>query len=288
MKLQLHRKRITRSTGGDLLILMLLAFGGIFMALPMAFAVSNAFKPLNELFLFPPQFFVRHPTLDNFHDLFVLMSDSWVPFSRYVFNTVFITLAGTAGHVVVASMGAYVLAKHKFPGSEPFFKIVILSLMFAPQITAIPNYVTMSLLGWIDSHKSVIIPAWAASLGLFLMKQFIEQMVPDSILESARIDGASEWHIFWRMVMPIVKPAWLTLIILSFQGLWGATGGNFIYSEVLRTLPFALSLITAGAPIARAGVGAAVALIMMVIPIGVFVFNQSKVVQTMGTSGLKE
>ena len=285
--MQLRTKRISRSPGGDAFIFTLLFMGAVFMALPMFFVISNAFKPLNELFLFPPKLFVRNPTLNNFKDLFVLISSSWIPFSRYVFNTLFITTAGTLGHVILASMAAYALAKHKFPGSKLIFTTVVLSLMFAPEVTAIPNYLTMSALGWIDTYAAVIVPAWAASLGLFLMKQFMDQMVPDTLLEAAKIDGAHEFTIFWKIVMPIVRPAWLTLIILSFQGLWQSTGGNFIYSEELKTLPYALNQIAQGG-IARAGVAAAVALLMMIVPVTVFVINQASVVETMGTSGMKE
>ncbi len=286
MKSQVHRKRINRSLGGDIGISFVLIVFGAFMALPLVYTISNAFKPLNELFLFPPQFFVRNPTLANFQDLIVIMGSSWIPFSRYIFNTLVISLLGTAGHVVIASLAAYALAKHKFPGNQFVFSLIVLSLMFASQVTAIPNYLVMAKLGWIDSYKAVVIPAWGMSLGLYLMKQFMEQ-VPDSLIESARIDGASEFRIFYQIVMPLVKPAWLTLIILSFQQLWGATGGNFIYSEELKPLPYALQQITAGG-ISRAGVSAAIGVVMMIIPITVFVINQSKVVETMGASGLKE
>ena len=159
--------------------------------------------------------------------------------------------------------------------------------MFAPEVTAIPNYLIIARLGWLNTYRAVIVPAWQSSLGLFLMKQFMDQMVPDSLLEAARIDGAGEWKVFWKVAMPTVRPAWLTLIILSFQSLWGNTGSSFIYSENLKTLPYALNQIVAGG-IARAGVGAAVALLMMIVPVTVFIFNQRSVVQTMGTSGLKE
>ena len=165
--MQLRTKRISRSPGGDAFIFTLLFMGAAFMALPMFFVISNAFKPLNELFLFPPKLFVRNPTLNNFKDLFVLISSSWIPFSRYVFNTLFITTAGTLGHVILASMAAYALAKHKFPGSKLIFTTVVLSLMFAPEVTAIPNYLTMSALGWIDTYAAVIVPALSASLGRF-------------------------------------------------------------------------------------------------------------------------
>lgn len=164
--------------------------------------------------------------------------------------------------------------------------MVILSLMFARQVTAIPNYLIMSRLGWVDTYLAIILPAWAMSLGLFLMKQFMDAMIHDSLLESARIEGASEWVLFWRVVMPNVRPGWLTLIILAFQSLWNETGGQFIYSEQLKTLPYALNQILA-AGIARAGVGAAVGVVLMIVPITVFVVNQSRVIETMGAAGIK-
>lgn len=280
------KKRLSRSIWGDLFVFLFLGCFGAFMALPLVYTINNAFKPLDELFLFPPKFFVRNPTMDNFFDLFHLMADSWVPFTRYVFNTVFITGIGTVGHVILASAAAYPLAKHKFPGSKLLFTIVVLSLMFSPHVTAVPNYVIMSWLGWIDSYAALIAPALAASLGLYLMKQFMEQ-IPDALLEAAKIDGASEYRIFWRIVMPLVKPAWLTLVILLFQVLWGTTGGNFIYSEELKTMNYALSQILAGG-IVRAGPGAFVALLMMSVPITIFVVSQSNIIETMASSGMKE
>lgn len=281
-----RQRKINRSRFGDLTLFVLLAGIGCFMAVPLIFAISNAFKPLDEIFLFPPTLFVRNPTMDNFSDLFQLMASSWVPFSRYIFNTVFITLVGTAGHVILASAAAYPLAKHKFPGSGLLFSIIILALMFSPQVTAIPNYMTMSFLGWIDSYQAIIVPAFAYPLGLYLMKQFMEQ-IPDALLEAARIDGCSEYRIFWTIVMPLVKPAWLTLIILLFQQLWGTDGGGFIYSEQLKTMHDSFSQIVLGG-IARTGASAAGALLMMSVPIVMFIFSQSSIIQTMATSGMKE
>ncbi|SDE26063.1 ABC-type glycerol-3-phosphate transport system, permease component [Paenibacillus sp. UNCCL117] len=280
------QKRLTRSFWGNVAVFLFLGMFGAFMALPLIYTVNNAFKPLDELFLFPPRFLVRNPTLDNFFDLTNLMANSWVPFTRYVFNTVFITLAGTVGHVILASAAAYPLAKHRFPGAKPLFTIVVLSLMFSPHVTAVPNYVIMSWLGLIDSYTAVIAPALASSLGLYLMKQFMEQ-IPDTLLEAAKIDGASEYRIFWQIVMPLVKPAWLTLTILLFQVLWGTTGGSFIYSEELKTMSYALGQILAGG-IVRAGPGAFVALLMMSVPITIFIVSQSNIIETMASSGMKE
>ncbi|MDR9855166.1 carbohydrate ABC transporter permease [Paenibacillus sp. VCA1] len=279
-------RRLNRSFTVSFMLFAFLAVFGAFMALPLVYAVNNAFKPLNELFLFPPRFFVNNPTMDNFYDLVALMGNSWVPLSRYIVNTLFITIIGTVGHILLSSAAAYPLAKYRFPGSKILFSIVVMSLMFSGHVTAIPNYMVMSWLGWINTHASIIVPSLAFSLGLFLMKQFMEQ-IPDALLEAAKIDGANEYRIYWTIVMPNVKPAWLTLMILQFPMLWGSDGGNFIYSENLKTLHYALGQITAGG-IARAGVGAAVALILMIVPITLFIISQSNVLQTMATSGMKE
>lgn len=287
MKLSLRlEKKLNRSWQVDLVLFLLLGLFGAFMALPLIYVINNAFKPLDELFVFPPTLFVRNATLDNFLDLFQVMKSSWVPFSRYIFNTFFITAVGTAGHILLASAAAYPLAKIRFRGHKILFTLIVLSLMFSPHVTAIPNYMIMSVLGWIDSYQAVIVPAFAYPLGLYLMKQFMEQ-IPDALLEAAKIDGASEYRIFWRIVMPLVKPAWLTLLILMMQMLWGTDGGSFIYSEQLKTMHYAMGQIVQGG-IARAGVGAAVAVVIMTVPIVTFILSQSNVIHTMASSGMKD
>ena len=282
----LQTKKLSRSTGGTVLLFMFISLSGLFMALPMVLTISNAFKPLDELLLFPPRFFVRNPTMDNFADLFVLMQQSWVPFSRYFLNTIIITSVGTLGHIIFASAAAYPLAKNNFPGKNIMFSLVILALMFSPVVTGIPNFMVISWLGINNTYLAVILPAFSSAMGLFLMKQFMEQ-VPDSIIESARIDGASEYYIGWRIVMPNVRPAWLTLTMLMFQALWGTTGGIFLRSEELKPLSFAMNQIAAGG-IARAGVGAAVMLVMMSVPLTFFILTQSRIVETLTTSGMKD
>lgn len=286
MKQSLYRRRLNRGLAGDIVIFVFLTAAGIFTALPLVMAISNAFKPLNELFLFPPQFFVRNPTLQNFADLFNLMGQSWIPLTRYLSNSLVIVIFGLLGNLFFGSLAAYALSKHNFFGKNFINTMIVLSLMFAPAVVTIPRYLTIAAFGWIDSYLAVIVPAWASTLGLYLLRNFIDAMVPDALLESARLDGASEFYIYWHIVMPIVKPAWLTLIILTFQQLWGETGGQYIYSEALKPLPYALDQIVKGG-VARQGVGSAVALIMMMVPITVFIINQSQIVETMGTSGIK-
>ena len=282
-----HRVVLSRSAGGDAGITVVLTILGVFMFLPMVYAISQAFKPLDELWMYPPRFFVRQPTLKNFTDLFTLMNDSWVPFSRYIFNTVFTTVMGTFGHLFIASMCAYALAKIKFPGGKFVFKTIRSSLMFSSTVGGITSFMIMTALHLVDSYLAIIIPAWGATLGLYLMKQHMDSTVPDTVLESARLDGASEVRTYWTIAMPMVKPAWLTLIIFSFQGLWNQGSSIYIYSEQLKSINYAIGQIMAGG-IKRSGASSASSVLMMMVPITVFVISQSNIIETMGSSGMKD
>lgn len=281
-----HRRKPNRSVGGDIGIYIFLAFCSFLMMFPLVFAVGNSLKPLDELFKIPPSVLPRNPTTDNFSDLLVTMSQSWVPFSRYVFNTVFITVAGTFGHVIIASMAAYVLAKYRFPLADTFFKIVVLALMFTGYVTSIPNYLIMCRLHIVDTYWALILPAFSAPMGLFLMKQFMEGL-PMSLIEAAKIDGANEWTIFMRLVMPNVRPAWLTISIFSVQSLWNNNAASVIYTENKKMLSYALQQIQLGG-IARTGQSNAVVVVTMIVPIVFFIFSQSQIMETMATSGLKD
>ena len=279
-------KKLNRSMAGNTLLFIIMGISGLFMVLPLVMIVNNALKPLDEIYQFPPRIFVRNPTLTNFSDLFVLMNESWVPFSRYIFNTIIISLGGMLGHVIVASMAAYPLAKHKFPGKALLFSMVVLSMMFSWTVTQIPQYLIISWLGINNTYAALVLPAWAFGMGLYLMKQFMEQL-PDSLMESARLQGANEWQIFWQIVMPNVRPAWLTLAIFQFQQMWGNTGGMFLRNEELKPLQYALQQITSGG-VSRAGAGAAVTFIIAAIPIIFFLICQSSILETMPTSGMKD
>ena len=282
----IRRRKPNRSVAGDIALYIFLIFVAFIMAFPIIYAVSSALKPLDELFKFPPRVFPQNPTFDNFSDLFVTMGKSWVTFSRYLFNTVFITFVGTAGHLIIASMGAFVLAKYDFPGGQGFFKVVTVAMMFTGYVTQIPNYLILNKLGWIDTYWAIIIPAFASPMGLFLMKQFMEGL-PTSLIEAAKIDGANEWKVFWNIVMPNVKPAWMTLIIFSVQALWNNKASTYIYSEERKTLVYALQQIQSGG-IARTGQGAAVLVVVMIVPIIIFVLSESQILETMASSGLKD
>ncbi len=282
-----HRVVLNRSAGGDAGITFMLTILGVIMFFPMYYVVIQSLKPLDELFMFPPRFYVISPTFDNFTDLFTLMSDSWVPFSRYIFNTVFITVCGTCGNLVIASMAAYSLAKLRFPGRNAIFQIIVMSLMFHSTVNQVTHFIILSAFGWVDTYLSIIVPSVASTMGLYLMKQFMESSVPDTVLESARLDGASEFRTFLIIAMPMVKPAWLTLMIECFKSLWNSGASIYIHSEELKTFNYAIGQIVSGG-IARSGAGAAAIVIMMSVPIAIFVINQSKIIETMGSSGMKD
>ncbi len=281
------KKRLSRSVGGDITLIICLMLLAVIMLLPIVYAVVTSLKPNNELWIFPPRFFVRNPTTKNYSGLFELMNTSWVPFSRYFFNTLFITVVGSIGHIMIATMCAYPLACYRFPGSRFIFKLIQTSLMFSASVTAIPTFIVMSKLHLVDNYLALILPAFALPLGLFLMKQFIEQMVHPALLESAELDGASEFIKCFKIVFPMVKPAWLTLAIFSVQTLWTVGNTPYIYTENKKTLNYAMSQIVS-AGIARQGVGAAVSVVMLLVPLLFFIISQSNIVETMGSSGIKD
>ena len=279
-------KRKGRSLTLDILMFLFLGFFAFFSVWPLLLIVFNAFKPMSEIFLFPPRLLVENPTLNNFRDLSILISNSWVPVSRYIFNTVFLTLVGTTGTVFIASMAAFPLAKYRFPGSRVMSEMITYALMFNGTVLTVPIYLIMSYLNLVDSYLAILLPAFTHTLGLFLMRNFMTQ-IPDSLLEAAKIDGAREFRIFRSIVMPVCKPAWITLIILSFQTLWGETGGQLIYTETLKPFSYAISQIV-NSGVARTGAASASSLVMLVVPVTVFIISQNNVLETMATSGIKE
>ncbi|MBQ4052413.1 MAG: carbohydrate ABC transporter permease [Clostridia bacterium] len=284
MSTKLRRTKV--SVVGDITTYLLLALYASFMALPLIYSVAQAFKPYNELFIFPPRFLPKEPTMMNFKKLFDLTSTAWVPFSRYVFNTILNTVVGTVIHILSAAMAAYPLAKNRFPGKKGINKVIVWSLLFAGGVTEIPVYLVMSKLGIIDTYFAFWLPELSATMGVFLLRQNIAQ-IPNAVIEAARIDGAEEWKILWSIVMPAVKPAWLTLAIFSFQRNWNATATSYIYTETLKTLPSALSQITAAGSVARAGEAYAASILLMVPPIIFFILAQSSTVKTMAHAGIK-
>ncbi len=280
-------RRQTHSLVGSALLLLILAVLGAFMMLPFVYAISQSLKPIEELFVFPPKFFVRNPTLDNFIDLFQSTNNMWVPFERYILNSLIMTVVGTAGSVLISAMAAFPLAKFRFPGSRFYELMITMALLFVYEVTAIPQYVVLSSLHLIDTIWAIILPALSGTLGLYLMKQFMSQL-PDALLDAASMDGAGTWRQFWMIVMPNVKPAWITAIILTFQGLWNRDTSSLIFTEQYKNLPTVFRQISATNTISTVGIGAAAAVLLMILPLAVFVFSQSRMLETMAYSGMKD
>lgn len=279
-------KPVKRSIGGNILLIVLLVIMGAFSALPFVYSILQSLKPLDELFVFPPRFYVVNPTFENYYLLWINVQDTWVPFTRYLFNSIFVSVTATALHVLLSSMAAFPLAKSEFPGRRAISKLIVLSLLFTGGVTAIPQFVLMARTGFMNSYWSVILPSAAGSMGLYLMQQFMTQL-PTAMIEAAKVDGAGMFRILWKIVMPSVRPAWLTLIIFTFQGIWNSTGGSFITEETLKTLPSLLQQVTSSG-ISQVGTASAASVILMIPPILVFILTQSSVIETMAQSGIKE
>ncbi len=263
-----------------------------FMLLPIIFIISNAFKPPEELFAYPPRFFVVNPTLKNFTDLFTLMTVSEVPVSRYLFNSIVLTAISIGASIAISSTAAYALSKKRFRLKQTLFAVNTVALMFVPVAVTIPRFLIIARLGLIDTFWVHILPALAMPVGLFLLKQFIDT-IPDEVIEAAQIDGASDLQIYWRIVLPLVRPALATIAILTFQATWNNadTSAMYINIENLKTFAYYLSTLsttTAGANVvAGQGMAAAAALIMFVPNLIMFLLLQSQVMSTMSHSGLK-
>ena len=278
---------LSRSKAGNFGVFLFLLLICAFMALPMVYSIIQSLKPIDEIFLYPPRFYVKNPTFENFVQVIGLAASLWVPFTRYLFNSLFITIVTTAVYLIIAAMAGYSLAKGKFRGREAIAQTVTLTLLFRAEVTAIPAYFIVAKLGMIDTFWALLLPPLAGSLGVFLIRQTVTVSIPDETLEAARIDGASEYRIFSKIVIPGIKPALLTTIIFTFQSMWNSAGtSQYIFSEALKELPTVLSTIAAGG-IARQGAASAVSVIVMIPPIIVFLISQSSVMETMSHSGMK-
>lgn len=284
------RNALKRITFPKVMLYLFMIAMVTFTALPLVYVLNTAFKPLDELFLFPPRFLVQKPTFTNFSDLLLALGSNAVPFTRYFFNSAWVTIVTVCATVFVSSMGAYAITKLKPFGSKVLFTIVVAALMFSPHVTKIPSYMVVNGLGLIDTYLALILPQIAVAYNIFLMKQFAEQF-PNEVLEAGRIDGASEFKLFWKVVMPALAPAWSTLIVFSFVSNWNDYFSPLIYitDQAMRTLPLALRTIGGGgvAALGRAGAVAASSLVMITPTVILFTILQGKVMETMTYSGIK-
>lgn len=275
----------------QLFLYIFLALLVLFMALPLVYIVSTAFKPMSELFLFPPKFLTKHPVLDNFYGLFASLDNSAVPFTRYIFNSLVNSIAVVVGTTAVSTMAAYGLVKHKPVGGGLIFSLILAALMFSTHVTQIPNYMVVEGLGLLNTYWALILPKLGTAFNMFLMKQFMEQM-PDEYIEAARIDGANELQIFTKIAIPFVKPAMATLVVFSFVGTWNDYFSPLIFtsSNAMKTLPLAIQSISGGpgaASLSTAGTMAAANFVMIIPTVAIYMATQSKVINTMSYSGIK-
>lgn len=273
------------------MLYLFLALLVLFTALPLIYVVSTAFKPMDELFLFPPKFLTSRPVLDNFYGLFASLDNASVPFTRYIFNSLVNSLAVVTGTTVVSTMAAYGLVKHKPAGSGFIFSLILAALMFSAHVTQIPNYMVVEKMGLLNTYWALILPKVATAFNMFLMKQFMEQM-PDEYIEAARIDGANEFQIFMKIACPFVKPAMATLVVFTFVGTWNDYFSPLIFtnSNAMKTLPLAIQSIAGGpgaASLATAGTMAAASFVMIIPTVAIYTAMQSKVINTMSYSGIK-
>lgn len=267
---------------------VIIALPLIFTTLPLLYVLSTAFKPINEILLFPPTFFVRNPTFNNFADLMSSLNSTAVPFLRNIFNSLLISGITVFFTIIICSMGAYALSKHKVIFGGFWFSLIIAALMFSTHVTTIPSYLVVEKLGLINTYGSLILPKIAVAYNLFLMKQFCDQ-IPDALLEAVKIDGGSEFYIYTNIVMPQLRPAWATLAVFSFVAIWNDYFSPLIYitNDALKTIPLALQSIGESGNLARAGAVAAATFIMTLPTIFIFASMQKKVISTMAFSGIK-
>lgn len=260
----------------------------IFMIIPVVFVINQAFKPLGELFAFPPTILAKNPTTDNFKDLFALSGTTGVPMSRYLLNSLLITVLTVLLNLVITVSAAYAFSKKKFKGNKALFGLNQLALMFVPTAVAVPRYIVIVRMGLINSWWAHILPLIAMPVGLFLVKQFVDQ-IPDALIEAAVMDGAKDFTIIRKVIIPLTRPALATSIVLTFQQVWGAVeaSNNFITDDSMRTLAFYLNSIATNNTVAAQGMVAAASVILFLPTLMIFICMQSQVMNTMSHSGIK-
>lgn len=285
--MNVNPKRFQKSQLKFFVILVPMA---VFMIMPVVYIISHALKPIDELFMFPPRFFVQKPTLKNFTDLFRAASSTGVPMTRYLVNSILITIVSIGATLIITTSTAYALSKKKFKLKRFLFSVNQTALMFVAVAVAIPRYLIIDTIGLNDTFFVHIIPYLAMPVGLFLVKQFIDQ-VPDELIEAAKMDGANDWNIITNIIIPLIKPALATVAILTFQMIWNSTESSNLYiiTETKKTFSFYLTTLTANqvVSIAGAGMAAAAGLIMFLPNLIIFIVMQSRVMDTMSHSGIK-
>lgn len=290
MKYQGDKLNPSQFNRGQIKYFLILIPLAIVYALPIIYIFSTAFKPLTELFEYPPRFFVRKPTTESFRELISVLSSSTVPFGRYLINSVLTTIVVTVANVIISLYAGYTLAKKKFRYKKVINTINTMAMMFVPVAVTIPRFLVIRELGLLNTFFALVLPLIAMPVGMFLLVQYMST-VPDVLIEAARIDGASENYILFRIVAPLVKPAICTMSILAFQNAWNNTelSNLFVSNDWLRTFPYYISTLASnqGNTVAGAGIVAAATLVLFIPNLIVFILMQNNVMNTMAHSGIK-
>lgn len=279
-------KRYTRSTSGTVVIALFLILFGSFMLLPMIYLIVTSLKPLEEIMAFPPRFYVVSPTFANYRALPNLLTNEWVPFSRYLLNSLFVSVLTTALHVFVASMAAFTLSKYKHKVFGVIFALVQMALLFNAYTLAIPQYIIMAKLKMLNTYWVYILPYIPSTLGVFLIKQYMDSSIPDVLMEAAKIDGASCFTIYFRIALPLIKPAILTLVLFAFKDLWSTSSSSLVFDENIKLLPNVIEQLSASG-VTRQGSLMAATVVMLLFPVTTYLISQSSITQTMSSSGIK-
>ncbi len=261
----------------------------VLMLLPIVFIFCHAFKPMDELFAFPPRFFVQRPTLDNFRGLMKASQTSGIPMSRYVFNSLIVTATDVVMSMALSTSAGFALSKLKFKGKETLMEINNMALMFVPVAVMIPRYLVINTLGMTNNYLAHILPLLAMPVSLFLVKQFIDQ-IPDALIDAAYMDGATDFVVYRKIILPMIRPAIATSAILAFQQVWANVESSNLYmnEDGLRTLAFYMNtLANANNTVAGQGIAAAATLIMFIPNLIMFIFCQKSIMNTMANSGIK-
>lgn len=268
---------------GMALIYVLLVVGSVVMVMPLVWMLSTASKPLEETLL--PEFYLipqKFSLFQNIHEAFTV-----VPMGLYFRNSIFVSVVVTVGRVILCAMAGYSFAKFTYPGRNQLFALVLSTMMIPFYVVVIPLYIVVYSLGWLNTLTALIVPGFITAFGIFLMRQFMLG-VPTELIDAARIDGASEPHIFWRIVLPLTKPALATLSILTFITIWDDYVWPLlvITDSELLTIPLGLSLFR-DEYVTSYNLLMAAALIGLIPTYALFLFFQRQFVEGVTLSGIK-
>ncbi|MBQ8326284.1 MAG: carbohydrate ABC transporter permease [Lachnospiraceae bacterium] len=286
-----HKINPKRFEKGQIKIILMVLPLVLITGLPIIFIIFHAFKPMEELFAFPPKFITTNPTFDNFRQLFKASRSAGIPLSRYVFNSILITGAVVFSSLVFSTAAAYALSKLKFKGRAAMLQINQIAIMFVPVAVMIPRYLVVNVLGLTNTYWAQILPLIPLPVALFLVKQFVDQ-VPQSLIEAAYMDGAKELQIYTKVIIPLIKPAIATAAILVFQQVWTniEASNYYVNDDGLKSLAFYMNTLTSTTTtntVAGQGISAAASLIMFIPNLVLFCILQNSVMNTMAHSGIK-